>query len=284
VVFAPHPGLFDKVLLGYAGPVSIFESRASYKASDLPDFATNKRAFSFHIDEVAAGEHVGRFLSRCGYRRPVFISAHADWRFSAQRLEGLSVAYRGGSGGRDTPRTVFHGGKSAAILNKAAAVARAELPDIAGAGGQPRDGELLRRLLEDSSPSRYRFMEIYERVLSDELAPLFKQALLERGDVWVCVNDQEAVQALRFLRHNRTRVPADLGVIAFDNTDEASYAGLSSYDFDMKGLVPRMLDVVLRPGAQLSADVSRRVFVHTGMVVQRASLAVKTYPGPASTK
>jgi len=278
LVFAPHQALFANVLPGYTGPLAVFESRAGFKAASQPRFATSRNMHCFRIDEVAAGEEVGRFLVRCGYRRPVYVSGHPQWPFSKQRHEGLQMVFDSAQAQGRTLCAALLDDASARVIDNAADIARRE----SSAADHPnRRGAAPRALPGEPSPSRHRFMEVYERVLGEQLAPVFRRARDMGGDVWVCANDFAAIQALHFLRAARVRVPGSLAVIGFDNTEDASYAGLSSYDFDIKGLVPRMLDTILRPDRRRPSDAAHRLLTHTGMVVQRASTAGAPSPSEA---
>jgi len=140
-----------------------------------------------------------------------------------------------------------------------------------GGARRPEPEQEVQDLIADGMLSYHRLAEIHEQVMARELAPLFGRALALRGDAWVCVNDMEAVQALRFLRQNRVRVPGDLRLVSFDNTDDALYHGLTSYEFDVRGMALAMLDRVLRPNQQPASTDTSRVVTHSGVVIGRGS-------------
>ena len=114
---------------------------------------------------------------------------------------------------------------------------------------------------------------VFNAVLHRELQPLFERAL-RHTDVtaWVCANDGIAIHAQRFLRARRVRVPEWLSVIGFDNTGDALYSDLTSYDFDVPGVALKMLDHVLRPGGSTFAP-AQRVVNSVGMAIARGSTA-----------
>lgn len=74
------------------------------------------------------------------------------------------------------------------------------------------------------------------------LTRLFK-TVLEKSDVtaWVCSSDQIALAALWFLRREKIPVPERLSIIGFDNWREAYENQLSTFDFNMDGMIKEAL-------------------------------------------
>jgi DNA-binding LacI/PurR family transcriptional regulator len=108
------------------------------------------------------------------------------------------------------------------------------------------------------------------------LQPTFTKLLRERSiSAWICANDDLALLAWEFLRHQRgtLHVPS---VVGFDNTPEANAVGLTSHDFryDAMGLVAaRWL--------QTPSAVTRRArdrFIVPGVLVCRDSLCPGSDP------
>lgn len=77
--------------------------------------------------------------------------------------------------------------------------------------------------------------------------PRFEEALSDRRlTAWVCYSDQHATAALHFLQNSRVPVPQELSVVGFDNTSEASLNGLTSYSFNIPGVVRAIVDHILK--------------------------------------
>lgn len=108
----------------------------------------------------------------------------------------------------------------------------------------------LHRLLADSLRVHG---ELVQRAVTDgarqaSLLPLFEQALTQSGvTAWILGNDEEAVLALEFLRNRSVRVPDDISVIGFDDTALASSHKLTSYNFNIAGLVHAVYAHVVHP-------------------------------------
>jgi DNA-binding transcriptional regulator YhcF (GntR family) len=123
--------------------------------------------------------------------------------------------------------------------------------------------------------------EIYHRMV-----PLFKQALQDKAvTAWVMANDYTATLALDYLKEKKVRVPEDLSIISFDNTLDAMENHLTSYDFNLNGIVSIMLRYALRPSS-VSPSPGKSVIEAEGAIVERRSTARfeprqkhKTVPG-----
>jgi DNA-binding LacI/PurR family transcriptional regulator len=227
---------------------------------------------------------VGRFLLRLGHRRIAFISPfHGDWVYPI-RFESL--------------REVFENAGSHNVVELIAANnIRHSL--------QQRATRLLkqrrrRSLSTDSERSIYHQLEemglhegtdeilihwatgtptwniapehVYNAVLHRELQGLFEQARALPGiSAWVCANDGIAIHVLRFLRARSIGVPDEISVLGFDNTGDASYNDLTSYDFDVAAIALKMLDHILRPESTLFPP-SQRIISSEGMVIPRGSV------------
>jgi DNA-binding LacI/PurR family transcriptional regulator/DNA-binding GntR family transcriptional regulator len=99
------------------------------------------------------------------------------------------------------------------------------------------------------------------------LAPLFDKALTT-GDAtaWVCSEEKIAVAAVSFLRAHNKRVPRDIAVIGFDNWDENIEQHLSTYDFNMDGMVKEALLMIVDEKSMKARPVISEV---DGYLVER---------------
>lgn len=110
--------------------------------------------------------------------------------------------------------------------------------------------------------------EIYYRMI-----PLFRQALRTKAiTAWVTANDYTATLALDFLKENKVRVPEDLSIISFDNTLDAMEHQITSYDFNLNGIVSIMLRYAVRPSS-VSSSRQKAVIEAEGTIIERRSMA-----------
>jgi DNA-binding LacI/PurR family transcriptional regulator/DNA-binding FadR family transcriptional regulator len=72
--------------------------------------------------------------------------------------------------------------------------------------------------------------------------PVFAETLkTSRATAWVCSEDATALAALTFLRSRKEAVPDRISVVGFDNWFDAYAYGLSSFDFNMNGMIQQAL-------------------------------------------
>ncbi len=245
---------------------------------------TRYRLRVFQFDEVFAGAEVGRFLLRLGHRHVAFISPfHGDWVYPI-RYESMRQAFE--TGGREYSvdlvavnnlRDSLQRRASEILDRRRKTVAQADERDLSlelgDLGLVEGSNEVLINWASESQSWTINPDHVFNAVLQHELQPLFEQALaLAHPTAWVCVNDGIAIHALRFLRSHHIAVPGHLSVVGFDNTGNASYNNLTSYDFDVAAVALKMLDHVLRPDSTLFPP-AMRIVNSPGMVISRASTA-----------
>jgi DNA-binding transcriptional regulator YhcF (GntR family) len=120
--------------------------------------------------------------------------------------------------------------------------------------------------------------EIYYRMV-----PLFRKALENKTiTAWVTANDYTATLALDYLKENKIRVPEDLSIISFDNTLDAMENQLTSYDFNLNGIVSIILRYALRPSS-VSSSRHKAVIEAEGTIIERRSTA-RSVPRPCPPK
>jgi DNA-binding transcriptional regulator YhcF (GntR family) len=104
--------------------------------------------------------------------------------------------------------------------------------------------------LSDQRHNRWAFSEMQGMVLDlagDEALALyldpFFRGILQRSTstAWVCSEEKTALAAVAFLRRQGVKVPEDISVMGFDNWREAYELQLTSYDFNMDGMVRQAL-------------------------------------------
>jgi DNA-binding LacI/PurR family transcriptional regulator/DNA-binding transcriptional regulator YhcF (GntR family) len=111
------------------------------------------------------------------------------------------------------------------------------------------------------------------------LSSLFHKVLTtSAADAWVCCNDQTALAAVSYLKSRKKRVPGDISVIGFDNWRESNEQQVSTFDFNMDGMIKESLLMIvdaksLRARAAISEVdgyvVERRTTLRQGSVQAR---------------
>jgi DNA-binding LacI/PurR family transcriptional regulator/DNA-binding transcriptional regulator YhcF (GntR family) len=116
--------------------------------------------------------------------------------------------------------------------------------------------------------------EAADTLTSQTLSPLFHQTM-QYSDVtaWICVNDNTARDALRFLQAENVPVPGKISVVGFDNKPGAALMQrLTTYDFNSIGFTHNVLDFLSRPRHPRGVYRHRIVEVE-GIVMQRETAA-----------
>jgi DNA-binding GntR family transcriptional regulator len=104
----------------------------------------------------------------------------------------------------------------------------------------PHDRALYELMME-------RFMKISgDRAVAFYLKPLFDRALKNAGiNAWVCSDEKTALSAFSYLSENGKRIPEDISIISFDNWRESYEHQLTTYDFNMNGMVQQALLMIV---------------------------------------
>jgi DNA-binding LacI/PurR family transcriptional regulator/DNA-binding transcriptional regulator YhcF (GntR family) len=127
------------------------------------------------------------------------------------------------------------------------------------------------------NPSHFNhLMEALQYIASNQsieayLQPFF-QGLFKKtsATAWVCSDDKTALTAVTFLRSMGKRVPEDVSVFGFDNWRAAAEEGLSTYDFNMNGMIQQALMMILDDKILKS---TRAISEVDGYVVERTTSA-----------
>ncbi|MBD3239971.1 MAG: GntR family transcriptional regulator [Chitinivibrionales bacterium] len=252
--------------------------RTGLPVSVMLELDTDERRSAWPLDRLThllkpalgrtAGVHAAQYLYSLGHRRVAFISHISGTRWSSERLAGLREVF-GADGVIDcTPPVPV----SSPPPPFPSAIEEAVSTALESAGRAAGIGEELLTRTADSMRWETLRMERHHRD-AGLLRPCFEQALM--GDdisAWVCINDAAALEALSFLRVRGCGVPRDLSVVGFDNSEEAHYRTLTSYDFNARGLAQAMVGQVLR-WVGLPPQRPRAALEVPGMVVPRGSTA-----------
>jgi DNA-binding LacI/PurR family transcriptional regulator len=109
--------------------------------------------------------------------------------------------------------------------------------------------------------------EIHDPVLTG----LFDRALtIEKCTAWVCANDYIALHALSYLEKKGIAVPQQIGVVGFDDCEDAINYELTSYNFNLPVVARMMVSSVLYPRSFPLGNEGNRYEVD-GVVRERRS-------------
>jgi hypothetical protein len=76
--------------------------------------------------------------------------------------------------------------------------------------------------------------------------PFFEEVLAaSSATAWVCAEETLALHASSFLRRNGKRVPDGIAVMGFDHWPENTEQQVTTYDFNMPGIVQRAMHMIL---------------------------------------
>jgi DNA-binding LacI/PurR family transcriptional regulator len=111
------------------------------------------------------------------------------------------------------------------------------------------------------------FSRAFVERVAQKLRPRMQTAAEDESvTAWVGLNDATAVECLRFLNARKDKARQRLSVMGFDDTRDAAYHRLSSYNFNGASMMHAMVDHVLRPNSPLlgeaGAPVVARGFIH----------------------
>jgi len=235
-------------------------------AVDAPPVAARHRQITvFSMPRnIELARQVGHYLLNLGHERIVYICPYHRVDWSQDRLAGLREIYRQ-AGHTDGVREV-----SVAGLDRSTVAGLAPRPELPPAAPR-REGHRV-------PDSRTYFVnsradEVAERAaLAVTMQGLLRRASAVRGaTAWVAGNDAVAIECVDYLRGRRVRIPADISVLGFDDTLEASFQRLTSYNFSRASAVHAMFSYIMSPAWRAEARGGRRRIRIDGFVHERES-------------
>jgi DNA-binding LacI/PurR family transcriptional regulator len=85
-----------------------------------------------------------------------------------------------------------------------------------------------------------------ERAVQYHLRPVIESVLHKSAaTAWVCSDMKTALATLDILSSKRVQVPGTVSVVGFDNWQKACERQVSTYDFNMDGMVKRALTMIV---------------------------------------
>lgn len=228
---------------------------------DAPGIAEHPRLF---VHEVAhskrAGQEMGQYLAKCGFRRVAWISPFREAAWSRSREDGLREALE--SAGRECASFGIEALSEWDFL--APAWSDPELwntvpPDAIDAITDGRSRPVVAMAAKQLGLGR----------LARALAASMEDAFAWKPDAWVACNDLTATLAREWLVRKGVWDPHATALAGFDDSSEALRQDLTSYRFDTASMSRSMVLQILswRKDRRGAVRISR----HGGAVVVRGS-------------
>jgi hypothetical protein len=218
-----------------------------------------------------AGRAVASHLLGLGHRRVAYVSPYARFSWCVDRLAGLSETFAAaGLVDAVAPYTL----KELEAYTDIQTLIRSSPQYVAMQTGVQTFERAADTMLGSDSTGffeRVAMPYLVDQYVESKVKPLCAEALGDtQATAWVAANDMVAHVCLRFLADQRKRVPQDVSVVGFDDIPSSGPLGLSSYAFNVEGVVREGLRCVLHP-KQGSAAWESRIVEIPGMVVARGS-------------
>lgn len=219
-------------------------------------------------DTEFPGESAAAFLAAKGHRRVGWVTPEPSSAWSVVRLSGLVGGMRSHHGASvvDASAQVLPFGPDHELDRRQAMVNAVGTDAAPAARGQ-------QLLLENALSARRTFVQMREH--TRRLRPAFEWLLQSHPDltVWVCANDSVAVLAHDFLAERGLSVPRDISLIGFDDSADSFYRGLSSYNFNSRGVALALLTHLLDRNRSRELWGRRSDVSIEGVVHDRGSVA-----------
>jgi DNA-binding LacI/PurR family transcriptional regulator/DNA-binding transcriptional regulator YhcF (GntR family) len=291
-------------LIAMNKPVAILDQDGEF---ELPPRLHYRRGLSiFQIAGRLAGCAIGRRLLSLGHRNTAFFSYRHGQRWSQKRLLGINEEFckAGLPDGicahtRDdvslaTELVLAAGGFSEADFERMfkqdmnreqyedffaryrAVNARLTLPDAGFFAEARTELSVLSRMAKEYPGSKAFpgvrsavFRDLEDRLLNAYLQPVFEKALEDkRITAWVGANDATSLAGLAYLKQRHIKPGNEISVVSFENSHEGFEARLTSYDFNLAGIVHRMFRFLTEPIGE-SAPVRIAPIEVEGMLIER---------------
>lgn len=238
----------------------------------------------FNIPDFLAGYSIGRMLLEAGHKKAAFFSYSLPNEvgtlptWSAKRYEGLKRAFF--DAGLLKPETV----RLFTVSSTERSINFLLDEDNSDARTMQNQSDLLAKCLnpflnENIDPlirghivnniNEIQFHHFFGRwAFFDEI----RKALSDNSiSAWVASEDYVMVYAmLPFLKRHQIKIPEQVSLVSFNNTIEAFVNSITSYDFNMHGIVARFVDIILnrtKPDPSMFDDVG-------GFITFRESMRV----------
>jgi DNA-binding LacI/PurR family transcriptional regulator len=291
-------------------PIAIMDEMGGYQLPK--NFPGSGDVKIYTISAELAGIQVAEYLMKQGHEKTAFISPYQKLYWSYKRYEGMRSGCKGaGPRAKVIPFVLDQLGRKYNLMVELGGINTGAIKKIKRSIQDKEKAEQqifqmflhhTEKLFTDTirsktkSPTRGKpgkstplkqgaysdlhqklKYDILDRMIDEEvsklLEPLFHQALQDdRITAWVAANDRTAIAALKFLHNMQKRVPEDISVIGFDNSQESFDHGLTSYHFNVPQFAHQMLEFILKPRKRVGR-VGKSVQVIEGMIIERQTTA-----------
>ncbi|MFP4164526.1 MAG: GntR family transcriptional regulator [Chitinispirillaceae bacterium] len=245
----------------YRKPTAVLQEGSLLNLSDYARRNRNLKVFSIATGSNAA-QNVAMYLLENGHKKIAYISPFHKSDWSKARLHGLQEIYsRSDEETAVFPYTIDFLGYTHEFrepIKPPEEMIKKLFPEL----DTSELPSAYLRSLEKLNFSLMRQLE-FESVRGFTMPLLRKAAANKECSAWVCASDYTASIALDFLEQTERK----LAVIGFDDTFEAFRRGLTSYNFNIQGLVQSMLSHVVNPSSGLSKNAE--AFEIEGILVKR---------------
>ncbi len=254
------------MLSRHGKPVGVFDERQGFHQRPIP-FANRLTRCAVIAQREDEGASLGRYLLGRGHRRVLYVSPQAGG-FSEPRCRGIGMAFER-AGYADGVRAVYLPSERPSLQAENLQAVVPGMYETADREMQPGVREALLSALSSQSTSIASHVE--QELLRRRLAPVLDQAV--HGDGVTAVvgyNDFTAIPALRHLRSSGVTVPEQVSVVGFDDSQESSLEGLTSYNFNSEEAITLLLGHILSHTVG-PARSTPAVDLVEGYVTERAS-------------
>jgi DNA-binding GntR family transcriptional regulator len=220
------------------------------------------------------GYDVGRYLLEHGHRHIAYITPWHNSGWSRNRFAGLYRAFKSAGHADNIHLFAFNNPPHMIDVyeHNACTAARYDLFVRKLRPWFERIPAYMQNSLHELLFDSIRKDVLPKAEMTRHMHTLFSQAARQKDiTAWVCANDAVAVAAREYLLENQSAKKHHTGIIGFDDSPDAAYHRITSYNFNIPALARQSIWSVLRPhSAPRSSPQSPR---HVqGMIIERDSV------------
>jgi DNA-binding LacI/PurR family transcriptional regulator/DNA-binding transcriptional regulator YhcF (GntR family) len=251
-------------------PTAVLDETGDTTIPSLSMATTRMRLFVMSLSDLP-GKIVGNYLLQHGHKQIAYVGGFIKDSWSYNRYLGLVSACRfagvpdgvvlSGENWQEEYRRFFEAVPGTQpYMNALPLVSR-----LCSLVGPAPKTEMRETYLAGILPF------LWPKKLEALAQPLFEKTLGLKGPTaWVVESDFLARMALHYLRAKKIKIPNSISVVGFDNTIEALGDGLTSYDFNVAGLVRAIMAHLFTPRLSL-LNTRNQPFELEGVVMERGS-------------
>jgi DNA-binding LacI/PurR family transcriptional regulator len=255
-------------------PVTVLDEANEPSKAILYRYGALFRFFSI-TSGIVSGKLMGEYLLSQGHRRIGIFSIFPDEAWPRNRMAGVESAFSQAGlhanivrFAHEDPkvwqlwRQVHQGSYSRQVEEFQINILRELYSFLA----IPAD------LLKGYAPLSLVYESLFAGFLRGVMIPLFRSALSSKDiSAWVCINDIVGIIALDVLEQEHVAVPAPISVVAFDDTLHSLTRGLTSYNFNVPGLIASMLSHILEKNPGKKKSDQQSITEVNGLIMERRS-------------